>query len=124
MANEEIVPVDKAGKNWVATMMLCWALGMYGAHRFYTGKTGSAWAMAIMSLTVCLLPISLVWQVVDGIVIALGNFKHADGSPLYERINWLGVVYIVLVVLGAIYLLINFAATMALIGGMLSGAGS
>lgn len=22
------------GKNWVATMMLCWTLGAFGAHRF------------------------------------------------------------------------------------------
>lgn len=22
------------GKNWVAALMLCWLLGMYGAHRF------------------------------------------------------------------------------------------
>ena len=77
------------GKNWVATMMLCWTLGAFGAHRFYTGKTGTAWAMAIMTLTCCLAPISAIWAMIDGIMIAIGSWNHDDGSELYERINWL-----------------------------------
>lgn len=84
------------GKNWVATMMLCWTLGAFGAHRFYTGKTGSAWVMAIMTLTLCLAPFSAVWAMFDGFMIALGYWKHDDGSELYERINWLGYIYIAL----------------------------
>ncbi len=113
------------GKNWVATMMLCWTLGMYGAHRFYTGKSGTAWAMAILTLTGCFSFVSLIWMVIDGIMIALGKWTHEDGSELYERIPWLGVVYIVLVVLALLFILFYFGSIIALIGMIgTSGAGA
>ncbi len=101
------------GKNWVATMMLCWSFGYLGAHRFYTGKTGSAWAMAAMSITGCLAPISYIWALIDGIMIALGKFTHDDGEELYERINWLGYVYIAVSVLTIIVILLYLSAIFA-----------
>lgn len=114
------------GKNWVAAMMLCWQFGYLGAHRFYTGKTGSAWAMAVMSLTGCLCPISLIWSLVDGVMIALGKYTHEDGSELYERINWLGYVYIIAMILSILYIIFYGAM---IVGGFASivgaeGAGS
>ena len=90
------------GKNWLATMMLAWAFGIYGAHRFYTGKQGSAWAMAILSFLGCGLIITLPWMAVDLIMIALGNWRHEDGSELYERIPWLGYTLLVFVILVAV----------------------
>lgn len=95
MIVEEFDCENLKGKNWVATMMLCWALGTFGAHRFYTGKKGSAWAMLIMTVTVFLAPITAIWALFDGVMIALGKFKHGDGCCLYERINWLGYLYLI-----------------------------
>lgn len=113
------------GKNWVGAMMLCWLFGALGAHRFYTGKSNSAWAMAIMSITGCLYPISFIWSFIDGIAIALGKFTHEDGSPLYERINWLGYVYIILMSLSIIGFLLYFLAIIGVIAtAFTAGAGS
>lgn len=101
------------GKNWMATMALCWLFGAFGAHRFYTGKTNSAWIMLVFTITGILAPISSIWMVIDGIIIALGQFKHEDGSDLYERIPGFGYFYIAyiafFVILGLI-LTASFAA--------------
>lgn len=114
------------GKNWVATLMLCWFLGGFGGHRFYTGKTGTAWAMTIMTLTCCLAPITFIWALIDGFQIALGNWTHEDGSELFERINWLGIVYIIcqiFVILYVLFVIIMQFGMLALMLGGGSGAG-
>ena len=111
------------GKNWVATMMLCWTLGAFGAHRFYTGKTGTAWAMAIMTLTCWLAPISAIWAMIDGIMIAIGSWNHDDGSELYERINWLGYIYIAVMLMTILYVLLQLAIFFAALGaGVAAGS--
>lgn len=112
------------GKNWMATMMACWALGGLGAHRFYTGKITTAWAMLVMSLTGCLAPISALWALIDGIMIALGKFTHDDGSELYERIDWVGYVYIGIMVLAVIGSAAYFALFAAGMAAALSGGPS
>lgn len=112
------------GKNWVAAMMLAWTLGPFGAHRFYTGKTGTAWAMAVMTITVCLAPISIIWSIVDALMIALGSWKHEDGSELYERIAGLGYLYIGLLILGIISFLFQMGSIMMMLGAVAGGAGS
>lgn len=113
------------GKNWVATMMLCWALGAFGAHRYYTGKKGTAIVMTIMTASCVCAIISMIWAVIDGICIALGVFTHNDGSELYERVPWLGYTYIgiiILSVLAFIGYLILFIGLAALIGSSLPSA--
>lgn len=111
------------GKNWVATLMLCWSFGYLGAHRFYTGKTGTAWAMAVMSITGCLAIVSYVWALIDGFMIALGKFTHDDGSELYERINWLGYVYIAVMILAIIFVLLYSSVIMAAFATAFSSGG-
>lgn len=112
------------GKNWLATMLACWFLGPLGMHRFYTGKKNTAWVMLVLTILTCTAPISWIWSIVDGFMIALGKFKHADGSELYERINWVGVVYIVLAILGIVFVLFYFTTILALAGAMAGGAGA
>ena len=113
------------GKNWLATMLACWLGGALGMHRFYTGKTKSAVAMLILTILICTIPISMIWQLVDGITIAIGKFRHADGSELYEKITWVGVVYIIFAILGIIYAFLNFAVLGATLGAILgSGTGA
>ena len=107
MENEQIQNLK--GKNWMATMMLCWLFGGFGAHRFYTGNTNTAIAILVLTLLGCTAPFAAIWQLVDGITIALGKFKHADGSELYERVNWVGYVYIVFMIL-AILVFIGYTA--------------
>ena len=68
-------------KAWVA-LILAWFLGIFGAHRFYVGKTGSAIAMLILSLTIIGLIITGIWLLVDMIVIICGNFTDKKGKAL------------------------------------------
>ncbi len=117
---EEVLENKVQGKNWVATMALCWLFGAFGAHRFYTGKNNSAWVMAVLTITGIFSIISFIWTLVDGFSIALGKFTHADGSELYERINWFGYTYIVVMILsiiGAFFYISVIAAIVAAIIG-------
>ena len=113
--------MEQKGKNWLAAMLACWTFGCLGMHRFYTGKKGSAVAMLILTLLICTIPISAIWQLVDGITLALGKFKHADGSELQERYTWVGVVYIICAILGILYMLLHFTVMAAIITGALGG---
>ena len=112
------------GKNWVAAMTLCWLFGPIGGHRFYTGKQGTAWAMFALSL-LGLFPITWIWALVDGVTLAMGSYKHEDGTDLYEKIDWYGWVYVatqVLTIIGAILYLGVIVAFVA--AGIGSAAGS
>lgn len=111
------------GKNWLATMVLCWFLGSLGAHRFYTGKSTTAWIMLVMSL-IGLTPISVVWSFVDGILIALGKYTHEDGSELYEKINWVGYVYIAQLILSVILTIALVVLFIGLMGAVGSAVGN
>jgi TM2 domain-containing membrane protein YozV len=111
------------GKNWVATMILCWVFGGLGGHRFYTRKTSTAWAMLVLTLLGITAPISVIWAIVDGFTIALGHFKAEDGSELYERINWLGYTYIVAIILAIIGFILYGAIIIATIAAF-AGAGT
>ena len=66
-------------KDWLATFLLCWFLGIWGIHRFYVGRTGSAIAMI---LTLGGLGI---WVLVDWIIILCGDFKDKDGKVIKRR---------------------------------------
>lgn len=112
------------GKNWVATLVLCWFLGYFGAHRFYTGKSNSAWIMLIMTIIGVTAPISAIWALVDGFCIALGKYRHEDGSELYEKIDWLGITYIVFVVLSILCTLGVLIFYVAIIAAFIHGLGS
>ena len=71
--------VAVSDKDWLATFLLCWFLGVFGAHRFYVGKTGSAIAMI---LTLGGLGI---WNFIDWIVILCGAFKDKDGRVIKRK---------------------------------------
>lgn len=67
-------------KSRLIALLLCWFLGVFGAHRFYTGRPLSA---IFMILTIGGLGI---WAFVDLLVILCGNFKDRDGKKL---LTWL-----------------------------------
>ncbi len=66
-------------KDWLATFLLCWFLGVFGIHRFYVGKTGSAIAMILT------LGGFGIWVLVDWIIILCGDFKDKDGRVIKRR---------------------------------------
>lgn len=72
---------------WLATFLFCLLLGVFGAHRFYTGKTGSAWAMLLITIFLGWLFglgvfISSTWALVDLIMIACAKFTDKNGQPI------------------------------------------
>lgn len=63
-------------KEWMVALLLCLFLGVFGAHRFYTGKIGSGVAQ-LLTIGGC-----GIWALVDLIMIIVGSFTDASGQPL------------------------------------------
>lgn len=71
-------------KSNIICLLLCWFLGVLGAHRFYVGKNGSAIAQLLLTITIVGIIISGPWALIDLIIIICGNFKDAEG----HKITW------------------------------------
>lgn len=63
-------------KGFVPTLLLCFFLGMFGVHRFYVGKIGTG------LLQLVTLGGLGIWSFIDFIMIAIGNFRDKQGSPV------------------------------------------
>jgi TM2 domain-containing membrane protein YozV len=63
-------------KNGLVTFILCIFLGIFGVHRFYTKKIGTG----ILMLLLCWTGISVIWWIIDTIMILLGKFKDKNGA--------------------------------------------
>ena len=66
-------------KSRLTTILLAAVLGVFGAHRFYVGKTQSAIAMLLTLGGLGL------WYVYDLIMIAAGSFRDSEGRLVT---NW------------------------------------
>jgi TM2 domain-containing membrane protein YozV len=69
---------ERSDKRILPALLLAFFLGVFGAHRFYVGKTGTAF---IQLLTLGGLGI---WAIVDCILIAVGAFTDGDGNKITE----------------------------------------
>lgn len=63
-------------KRWIVSLVLCWFLGVFGAHRFYTGHTAIG-VVQLLTLGGC-----GIWVLIDFIILLTGSFKDADGVPI------------------------------------------
>ena len=63
-------------KSIVVYLVLCWFLGIIGAHRYYAGKIGSAIVMTLLTISIIGIIITSIWTIVDLII----GFCHI-GSP-------------------------------------------
>jgi len=61
---------------WLTLLLLCWFLGVFGIHRFYTGHTLIG-VIQLLTLGGC-----GIWYLIDFIIIVTGNYKDADGNPI------------------------------------------
>lgn len=64
--------VQLSEKGFVPTILLCFFLGAFGAHRFYAGKIGTG---ILQLLTLGGLGI---WVLIDFIIIVTGSFKDSQ----------------------------------------------
>ena len=67
------------GFDWLTTLLLCFFLGCFGVHSFYTKKTGIGVAQ-LLTLGGC-----GIWVLIDFIMIILGSFKDGYGQPLVRK---------------------------------------
>lgn len=87
--------VDISPKSRLATSLLAWFLGTFGAHRFYLGKIGSAVGMLILSIlgyaTIAFaagfifLGAVGIWALIDFIYAVSGNMRDKEGKLIK---NW------------------------------------
>ena len=66
-------PGGPSDKSRTVALVLAFFLGVFGAHRFYTGKTGTA---VLMLITLGGLGI---WWLYDLILVAAGGFRDDEG---------------------------------------------
>ena len=75
--NSEIgEPLEISDKNQLLTAVLAFFFGMFGAHRFYVGKTGTA---ILQLITLAGLGI---WSFIDFLIIAFGEFTDGNGRKI------------------------------------------
>jgi TM2 domain-containing membrane protein YozV len=70
---------EPSDKNRLLAALLAFFFGIFGAHRFYVGKTGSA---IVQLLTIGGLGI---WSFIDFVIILFGEFTDEDGFKIR---NW------------------------------------
>ncbi len=70
---------DLEGSDWLTTLLLCFFLGVFGVHRFYTKSTGVGVAQ-LLTLGGC-----GIWALIDFILILTGGFKDGTGKPLVKK---------------------------------------
>ena len=66
-------------KSRLAATLLCFFLGIFGAHRFYAGKIGTA------ILMIFTLGGYFIWAIIDFIYIVSGKFADSEGKIIK---NW------------------------------------
>ena len=71
---EEVSP-----KSRLAVALFAWFLGVFGAHRFYLGKIGTAIAMLLTGGGLG------IWALVDFIMAVAGTMKDKEGKLIK---NW------------------------------------
>lgn len=87
---------DTSPKSRLATALLAFFIGEFGAHRFYIGKIGTAVLMLILGIIgwstiwimgiglIFLIPVS-IWSLIDFILALAGTLKDGGGKPIQ---NW------------------------------------
>lgn len=64
-------------KSTVIYLLLLWFVGLFGAHRFYAGKTASAVVMLILTCTIFGMFITAIWWLVD-LIYAICNLGKPE----------------------------------------------
>ena len=73
-------PTDASDKKLVPAAVLCVVLGVFGAHRFYVGKTGTG----VLQL-VTLGGLGL-WMLYDLVLLLTGQFRDGEDKRVTEAL--------------------------------------
>jgi TM2 domain-containing membrane protein YozV len=65
-------------KKRLLAIVLCLGFGIFGAHRFYEGKTKSAKVM------LCTIGGLGIWYVIDSVIVLFGEFTDNDGKRIKD----------------------------------------
>ena len=63
-------------ERWLIALLLCWFLGYFGAHRFYTGSIGIG-LIQLFTLGGC-----GIWWIIDFILIIANQYRDSNGYLL------------------------------------------
>lgn len=92
--------MKSSGKSMVVAYVLWYFLGMFGGHRFYMGKKGSAVAQLILTCTVIGSFVTVIWMLVDAFTLHTWVKEHngmiEDGlinQMLAQKAPTMGVSY-------------------------------
>lgn len=88
-------------KSFLATMLLCWFLGVFGIHRFYTGYIVIG-IVQLLTLGGC-----GIWALLDLVSICLGNYKDVSNRELSGYNRTVGVVVLVIVIVSTVLSVIS-----------------
>ena len=72
-------------RNIVVAYLLLIFLGVLGAHRFYMGRTGSAVAMLVLTLTVVGILVTMIWAFID--LFLLPGMAREDKEAMRQRLT-------------------------------------
>jgi hypothetical protein len=76
---QNLNPIQVEGRDWLTTLLLCFFLGVFGVHRFYTGHTAIG-VVQLLTLGGC-----GIWALIDFIMIIVGSYRDAEGHFLIKR---------------------------------------
>ncbi|MBW7476527.1 TM2 domain-containing protein [Paenibacillus oenotherae] len=76
--------VRNQGKNMMVAYVLWFFLGIFGGHRFYMKKTGSAVAQLVLTLTVVGYLVTCIWVIVDAFL--LHTMVKEENKEVEDRI--------------------------------------
>lgn len=62
--------------------LVCWFVGLLGIHRFLVGKVGTGIAVLLLSISFIGLIVSVIWVLIDFIMILAGAFTDRDGRRI------------------------------------------
>ena len=69
-------------KSRLATFLLAFFLGIFGVHRFYTGKVASGIIQLLLTISIIGIFITSFWVLIDWIFILTGEFKDSEGKAI------------------------------------------
>jgi TM2 domain-containing membrane protein YozV len=71
-------PAAPSDKRILPAALLCFFFGVFGAHRFYVGKIGTAF-LQLFTLGGC-----GIWAMIDFILIVTGSFRDEDDQKITD----------------------------------------